>query len=339
MFERQKNGYVIPELNVLDRRLREAAGIAAPAADEPRPHLRRRMFAPRRMVLAGLVCVAIAMIVAFAGFLRGGDDGPLTVQNALAGIAATAVDVSNAPVTPEQYLRTRSRNIFGVTTVKRDGKVTQVFEGSERDDWISLDRAGLIDERRWRLDSVDDSSIEPGMEHSDGKRYVMSVAPDGEVSVGYETLAEPELADFPVDPQLAYARIKSHLGGRNSGGEAGTMWQALTESLYSRAAWYPPALRAALVNAIGLIPGVKALEFVSDPVGRPATAFALESAGVRHEIYFDPETAVLVATRDVAIGPVNGMPDVQSGDLLGEHIVIAAEVVDEVPERYSERLK
>lgn len=339
MPKRKKNEYVIPELNVLDRRLREAAGIAEPVTDESRMRRRRQTFIPRRVAVAGSVCVAIAMIAALAGFLRGGDDGPLTVQDALAGIAATAADVSKAPVTPEQFLHTRSKNIFGVTTVERDGKVTQVFEGSERDDWISLGREGLIDERRWRLDSVDDSSNKHGIEHPDGKRSVMSVALDEEIQVGYETFTEPELADFPTDPQLAYARIRSHLDGRNSGGEAGTMWQALTESLYSRAVWYPPALRAALVNAIGLIPGVRALGFVSDPLGRPATAFALESAGVRHEIYFDPETAVLVATRDVAIGPVNGMPDVHSGDLLGEHIVIAAEVVDEVPERYSERLK
>lgn len=314
--------------------------------DSSVPGFRRRGLRGRpsqRTIGRGLVwvaaCAVIVVAVVLGGNLRGADDGSLAAQDALAAIAAKVSDTSSSPIAKDQFLHTRSRNIFGVTSVKRDGVVKQSVEGSERSDWISLGQTGLIVERRRRLDSVDDFSDVGRPGSREGKRYVMGVAPTEVIVIGYETLNQRELTDFPTDPQLAYNRVKAHLGDRNSGGEAGTMWQALTESLYSYAAWYPPELRAALVNAIGLVPGVAALGSVADQLGRPATAFALESAGVRHEIYFDPETAVLVATRDVATGPVRGMPDIQQDDLLGEHVVIAAEVVDALPERYSKRFE
>jgi hypothetical protein len=59
-----------------------------------------------------------------------------------------------------------------------------------------------------------------------------------------------------------------------------------------------PALRAALYRAAGLIPGVRLLGTVRDHNGRTGLGVALDSAGVQHELIFNPRTSALMGEAD-----------------------------------------
>ena len=64
----------------------------------------------------------------------------------------------------------------------------------------------------------------------------------------------------------------------------------------------PPAVRAALYEVAGRIPGVQLLGPVTDRSGRTGLAVAYDSsAGIRSELIFDRSTSALLEERDVAL--------------------------------------
>ena len=63
----------------------------------------------------------------------------------------------------------------------------------------------------------------------------------------------------------------------------------------------PPALRAALFTVTEGIPGVEELGTVTHQTGRTGVGVAFTSAGVRHELIFNPTDSTLMGEQDVVV--------------------------------------
>jgi hypothetical protein len=79
--------------------------------------------------------------------------------------------------------------------------------------------------------------------------------------------------------------------------ETGQLWRAIRFLLDQPNA--TPQLRAALYTVAGRLAGVEALEGVTDPGGRPATALELTAEQIHWTLYFDPGSGQLMSTHAV----------------------------------------
>jgi hypothetical protein len=273
--------------------------------DERRP---RRAGALRqgrhRVPLAAAAALAVAVAAtAVVATLPAGERGTGSIVDAAAAAAAR-----QAPAAPEQ------------------GGFAHFRERGERGSvewWVAADGSGRVRQT---------ARAEEDMKFGDGLRYVVRPGNDpglprwertGDVWVRdtrfgpgsfpevHATVSPTVLAldvdSLPANPAELEAELRRRLSAAAAdgdpesgfrGGKHPTDWevfvvveQALAHPLA------PPELRAALYEVAGGLEGVEAAADVTDPAGRPASMLRLDNAGERTEVFFDPDTAELLARR------------------------------------------
>jgi hypothetical protein len=150
------------------------------------------------------------------------------------------------------------------------------------------------------------------------------------IPFGSGSLSMAEFLSLPTDPTELAARIEAG-ASRNSHPLAYQELDLTAEAL--RNAPVPPALGAALYQALALLPGIEALGERTDALGRRGQAVgAADASGIRMELIIDPATGMLLADRDVATVAVPGL-GAEPGDVIHEYTYVARGVVDSVRER------
>lgn len=275
-------------------------------------------------------------------------DSPLSTQEALAEVAAAAKSNPLPFAAEHQFLHTHSRGTYMNTFIggrtKRGGPELEGFTAlvsSDRKAWVSVERFGAFEEKTEGVKWVTRRDRRNAEKYGrrlpfDRPDKVMGLAPNGSYFVGSESLTRSQVIEFPTDPSVIYERILDGLNGAGQGPADG-VWQSLTESLYEYS--FPAELRAGMVEALGLIPGVKSLGVQSDPLGREGYAFAREHAGTSQQIIFDATTSSVLYTHGELTEPSKALPGWPVGTTVESYLLIEQTVVDEMPSRITERLE
>lgn len=329
-----------------DQQRVRANGQPAPAGASRGPlswlRSHRGMTVALGLATAGLLWALSALVFADRPF-----DSPLSTQEALAEVAAAAKSNPLPFAAEDQFLYTHSEgtymNSFMGGRKTRGGPELAGFTAlvtRERKAWVSVERFGAFEEQQGAVKWV------TGRDRLNAEKYgrdlpfdrpdnVMGLAPNGSYFVGSESLTRAQVLAYPTAPTVIHKRILDGLNGAGQGAADG-VWQSLTESLYESS--YPADLRAGMVEALGLIPGVKSLGVQRDPLGREGYAFAREHAGVSEQIIFDATTSSVLYTHGELTEPSKQLPGWPVGTTVESYLLIEQDVVDEMPERVAKRL-
>ena len=167
----------------------------------------------------------------------------------------------------------------------------------------------MTDRRRWI------AAGRPRIQDRSASQQPM--APIGRYSLGDEQLTTAQMLAYDPSPEELFDRLRSRVGDRGQSPD-GEVFTEIADAL--REAPQPPALRATLYRALALVPGVQFLGHVRDRLGRAAIGVAFtERTGVRHELLFDPDTAEVLAERQVVtrrVGELTVPPGTISEDIV-----------------------
>ena len=256
----------------LRERLRQASRMVR-SPEDPLERLHRRRASKRRRERLAAGGVALVLSVAAVGgslfALRGGRPHP--VPPAGSGQQSLALG-------PGQYFYDR---MTIVTPTETDGQYTFTQGGTAViESWWAQDASG-----RRRTSS-------------DGAGYGLPA--EGTWGPGDFPVVD-DLSGLSTDPVTLYEQLvqRSASGGESpqpdvtpSGSDqvkvTGGLWRAVKAMLE----WphTTPEFRAALLQAAELIPGVHRIDGVTDPVGRPAYALAIDIETLSDRIYVDQGT-------------------------------------------------
>jgi hypothetical protein len=316
--------------------------------EHSKPSARPRMTSPWRRSRLGLAVAGVglaALLVALPiGIIGGGGE----VQPAVGQVLRRAAEVAavREPVVPGpgQFLYSRSKSAYLRSTGynprcrtrpcdrEHPWEVTDewsVLVPSEREVWASFDGS-----RRGRVREVV------------GKpRFVSAGQRAGWVAAGSPPLPRAgrvedstlssggflDASELSADP----ATLRELIEAREIRGVEGPPGEAETFTLIGdmlRETYLPSAVRAAIYQLTGELPGVELLGEVKDPVGRPGTgiAFTDRKRGIRHELIFDPTTSALLGERQSIVESGAFGLDGRPGTLIGYAAYLESKVVDSV---------
>lgn len=329
------------------QRVRGEGPTDAPTDAKPRSRGTRS----RRGLVLAIGLATVALLCAAATLTLGGQsvETPLSTQAALAEVASAAVTNPLPFAAEDQYLYTHSRGMYMNTysggSESSGGTNSSSFTAlvtRDRKAWVSVERFGMFEEKNEGVDWVTQRDRRKAQARDRRSLFdrpddnVMGLAPNGKYFVGSESLTRAELLEYPTEPAVIYRRIRDGLGGAGQGPADG-VWQSLTESLYEYS--FPAELRAGMVQALGLIPGVKSLGIQRDPLGREGHAFAREHDGVNEQIMFDLTTSSVLYTHGELTKRSKALPDWPVGTTIESYLQFEQKVVDEPPARLVRRLK
>jgi hypothetical protein len=282
-------------------RIREEAD-PAPA---PAPRRRRavRWSAGGALVAGALAATLVLTGTVGLGGWRGTADP--AAADALHAAALRTVEVVDPVVGPGQYLRVETRAMH--TTRGDDGffqtlDTERLYLPADRDDAWVLQRlapephSGTTAAAREQAEELHDDLVA-----ADGPDGELLRADGGRFSGGKPLDAsDDELASLPRDPERLLDRIRelTRGAGRSAEGQA-LVWIADT----MRSGTVPADLRAALLDAAALIPGVTVTERQATLDGRTGIAIGrYESADrTRQDIIIDPATGQVIGEREVQV--------------------------------------
>ncbi|MGS2615878.1 CU044_5270 family protein [Micromonospora sp. LZ34] len=173
---------------------------------------------------------------------------------------------------------------------------------------------------------------------ADGRQSAMMV--DGKLEVSAESLEAarsmppqdyPTLAGLPADPQalLDWLRAQVPSGKGDKARRDGLSYSVINSMLRDNV--LPPSLKATLLRALALIPGVTQSTGTVDFDGRPAIAVGMVQDGWRHEdILLDPTTHEFLGSRTVVVKDHTTPEGVRlkEGDVEVELIRVTGKIVD-----------
>lgn len=325
---------------------------------EDKSRTRRRS----RQIFAGTAAAAAIAFALVLFLMPGRNDGPLSVSEATASVAAATLNSSQPPADKYVHERTIGRSVQSFYA-QEDllGKPLGVFSAineSTDEEWSNPFRCSYVRGLRSRtLGYPSARDAERGRQWMRAMRkkygsggtspvlmqsaagYVLVYPPQkslsGPVEIGGEKLTADELADYPTTPKEIHARIEKSLRQRR--GSLSTdahVWNALAwaPSNYGPARRLPAALRAGLVLALGEIPDVEVAGENPTPSGATAITFAREESGIRHELTLDRSSGVTLAFKDTIVAPQGGkMSGWPNGTVIRSRTVLERELVDSVP--------
>jgi hypothetical protein len=174
------------------------------------------------------------------------------------------------PLRPGEYWYVRRRTTWGTDGV--------------REDWVGVDGR-----RRWVMPVYG----QPG-ERSEYHAPPPKQPPfyDG---VNHVTYAE--LLDLPRDPGALYRRLRQSAIECECGNGVDEETFVIAADLL-RDNPIPTGLRAAIMRATALIPGIELLDHQRDVAGRPGVGVAFDSPGRRKVLIFDPRTYELLGEKE-----------------------------------------
>lgn len=289
-----------------------------------RPSARRRSW--RWRMRAGLALAASLLVLALAATLRSGSSAgpPLAAGAVLERLARVASAQPAAVPGPGQYLYTASHALTANTIGLRHG-YCQLNVEEYRQNWIAANGEGLFIERDGQAHLAPSS---PASCKAILAEYGGPVSSKSWAAPGCLSITPIPLGRLPRDPGVLRARL---LTGKVEGGPPGPAEAFTQVGDLLRETDAPPALRAALYRAAAGLPGVRSLGTITDKLGRKGVALAIDSAGVRDELIFDPRTSALLAEQGIVIGRT---PDRQEplGSVAYWSAYAPGRVVDRLPQ-------
>ena len=266
-----------------------------------RTEQQQRLKAPRRrwpLALATAVAVAV-VAVAVVAVLPTGETGGVSPA-AAAVLRHAARTAANRPETQPpalgQFVYTKSEGEFQNTAVAGHQTINY-YQDVVREVWIGPDGSGRLREAEGSPRFVTNADrlawLEAGKPDLSGDRNSDETFRPGGLSY-------LDLSKLPTDT----AELKQLIENRSI--EGGPPGDAETFTIIGdllRETYAPPALRAALYRIAAELPGVELIGPVLDQLGRPGTAVAYVSQGLRHELIFDPETSALLGEETIVVDP------------------------------------
>ncbi len=279
---------------------------ARPLQGDRRPL--RGSAAPRSRRLVGLL-LAVLALAAVAALLIGSPDGgdgagrgadPLQVAAVAAGSRSAA-----AAAAPFTYLKTRE---VAVTSAGAGQRSWSVYEPTTREEWVARDGSGRLRVTTGPARFV--GSADRAAWEAAGRPSFLALGfgrrtEDRWLAGGLSTGA----AELPADPGPLATRLR-YLAETRPGTRSvpAAMLQLIAENLRDPSA--TPALRQALYEVTGRVPGIEYLGREVDPEGRSGVAVGVTGPGAggreRYSLIFDPETSAVLATETTELAPGSG---------------------------------
>jgi hypothetical protein len=174
------------------------------------------------------------------------------------------------------------------------------------------------------------------------------------VFIGGERLTPAQIKTFPRDPQQLYDRVRAgaekdvtrqlalvkkfpRMTSEDLPDVDTMVWEALSNPFGAPSQPLPADLRAAMVRALGKIPGAIALGDRTDALGRTGPAFSWTHAGRREEVIFDHNTSVTISATTTIVDPSIVLPrefrHLPAGTKTFEFQLIDQKTVDRLPRR------
>jgi hypothetical protein len=287
---------------------------------EPRPpRSRQRLRKPqrrRRFVLAGGLATVGVGIAGVLGLTTAATPvSALAAQmNQLAQVAANQA-WTGIPG-PGQYLYTESQGLTESDTMG-NGKECAVSQVEHRQIWIATDGSGAISDTRdqSKFTSAADQAVCASFKITDPASQNSSWS--NRFAPGGLSFPTNDWKSLSTDPATLLKQVHARDGGPDNPGE---WFVNVTDFL--RESDVPPAIRAALYQALPLIPGIKPLGTRTDPTGQTGLGVGAYADGrLRAQLIFDQQTGRLLA---------EGYYDA-SGKLADWHSYTAQKIVDSVP--------
>ncbi|MEV4598338.1 CU044_5270 family protein [Amycolatopsis sp. NPDC049253] len=249
------------------------ARLLAAAANES-----RRKTAKRRWQAGAATLGLAAAVTAVVSFAPTGD-GPLTPPRAAAdparvlhGAAAQALKLPDTPPRPDQfvYVKTQYANSNREAWISADGK----HDGYVKQDGRTLTLPGCVD-GKYRVEGANNPA-------ANGTEEPCVVTP------AYRT-------DLPTTADAMFGYLnKNHSG---DAGDANAMGKDV--QLLAGEAYLPPRTKAALFEAAAEMPGLQAVDHVTDAAGRPGVGITWPGHGVT--LVFDAKTYAYRGTTQGAV--------------------------------------
>jgi hypothetical protein len=261
-----------------------------------RPRHRRRW----ALAVAAVTAVAAA-VIAVPALLPSGTGGP---GNAAAALDRLANLVAAHSLTPEpgQYLYVAQEEENGAYIGSPIGSC-ETLAPERRKIWIGTDGSGLIRETSGpgRFSSAADRALCRRMVRTYGKGGARSLR----FALARHTSSDwyaPRCLSLNPNNKLAWTDLSSdprvllqQIMPANNGLPPSPKDEFSMIETYLHETDAPPEVRATLLRAVALIPGVKLLGTVRDHAGRPGIGFSLSHG----ELIFDPETGELLGENGI----------------------------------------
>jgi hypothetical protein len=273
------------------------------------PRRRRSRWAPR--LAAG--AAALAAVAAAALIVPSGDDGRLGAESARAAQtlrhAAAEVRGLPRPLAPGEYWYERRRTTW-TTGVEGETGAYTVMGLEVREEWTAADGS-----RRWTTRQAGPlrfpSARDRDRWQADGRPDLMPAPSEDRTrtgfSIGTRKHSYRELLVLPRDPRLLYERFHdAAVECRCGNGVDDQTFVVAVELL--RTTPLPTDLRAAILRAIALVPGIEQ-RAERDVLGRPGVSVAYDGTQGRQALIFDPTTYEMLGDRSGA----GGTADIESG--------------------------
>ncbi|MGK2878582.1 MAG: hypothetical protein ACSLFF_08415 [Solirubrobacterales bacterium] len=305
---------------------------------------------PRRKLLLATGFAAVVLLAAVPAYVTLGGHRVASLSTAEAiDQVATAAESNPLPFAREdQFQYTRSRGTFVWSFGGSYNPVTKetippysALVTSERKAWVSVQRRGAMDERQIAVKWVTPRDRRLARKHggraASGGRPPMTagLAPDGQYYFLGKSISRSQLEKAPTDPKVIYGRALKSLNGAGQGSADG-VWQALSEPLYEFS--YPAGVRAGMVRALGLIPGVKTLGIQRDPLGREGIAISRVHAGVRDTLLFDRTNSAVLYQHSTVVRKAKDAMSWPVGTTVADYLAYEQRVVDALPSSVLKKL-
>jgi RNA polymerase sigma-70 factor (ECF subfamily) len=273
---------------------------------------RRRVsrWAPR----VAAATAAVAAVAAAALIVPSGDEGRLGAHSAEAAQtlrhAAAEVRGLPRPLKPGEYWYVRSTTRWTTGVEGTAGAYTAI--GLEtREEWIAPDGS-----RRWITRQVGPLGFPSARDRerweADGRPDLMPSSPSEDRTrtgfhIGTRKHSYRQLLALPRDPRILYERFHDAAVECQCGNGVDDQTFVVAIELL-RTTPLPDDLRAAILRAIALIPGIEQ-HAERDVLGRPGVSVAYNGSQGRQALIFDPSTYEMLGDRSGA----GGTADIESG--------------------------
>jgi hypothetical protein len=266
---------------------------------------------PRRLAPLGLMgaAVAAAIAVALALSLRGGGANPTSAAAAVLQRAAHAAVAAGGPrqLRPGEYwyvksVWTTNGALVADPAVRGGDVIVAALTTYERQEWIGIDRPGLILQRVARpITFLSAAAREQWIRDGRPRQvpaFTRSTAPPDSFTQPYR-----QLLALPTDVDGLWRMIARHAGNGPPAARDSEMFTEIGDLL--RYQPIPANVRASLYLVAARIPGIRMLGTTRDDIDRPALAVALSDTfhGIWNELLFDPHTYVLLGENSVVVKP------------------------------------
>jgi hypothetical protein len=302
-----------------------------------RPEPRRPRWAPRAAAAGALVAAATAAALILPGEQNSRLGAPdAAAAQTLRRAAAAQHGGLTRPLRPGEYWYIRRSTVWGASSTGSNGAYTVLFP-QLREDWVGIDGArrwltrpagaprfpGPRDRRRWEAAGGPDRLLEP--EYHGGPTHRRPFT-DGAHQVTYS-----QLLQLPRDPQALYEHLRATAVECDCGQSVDSETFEIARDLL-RDTPIPADLRAALLRAAALIPGIKLIQHERDVAGRPGIGVAFDYGSERSVLIFDRATYELLGENQRALERTSDA-DAAPGQLIGGSADLESAIVSSITER------